>query len=85
MIGLKKLLQDQTLVEIKFTNDNPNSPGGMHTNGPPSAWVRFNEGEWKRARGVASRSTLEARNYLEIADTKADVVSCFLLDIENGI
>lgn len=46
---LSHLLADGTVVEVQFNNDNPNNPGGQHTNGLAPAWFKFDESPWRRA------------------------------------
>ena len=67
---LQVLKMSSPFAEIRRSQNNPDSPGGQHTNGPPPFWIRFGDGPWRRIRwrrsGAALRAALEA--LLELDD-----------------
>ena len=74
-------LPDDTTVWVKWSNENPNNPGGQHTNGPPTCWVRFSGSpEWHGFRTY--ESTIKVRLAIQNALTKQDVLD--LLDIKES-
>lgn len=44
------------LIEIRRSQNNPDSQAGWHTNGPAPAWFRVRGGPWRRIRGVGYQS-----------------------------
>lgn len=73
-------LPDGTTVWLKWSNENPNHPGGQHTNGPPQVWVRFSgDPKWYGTRTY--ESGMKIRRALDAAMTKQDVLD--YLDIQE--
>lgn len=61
-------LLDGTTVQWQYRNDDPNRPGGQHTNGPQDLWIRFYSTnaptEWFRTRAYYSRCLARDLNSL---------------------
>lgn len=76
-----KTLPDGTTLWVKWSNENPNTPG-QHTNGPPYYWVRFSGSEtWHCA--IYLHRPLEVRAIINNALTKQDILDG--LGIEDKI
>ncbi len=65
-------LETPALVEIRRSQNSPDSPRGQHTNGPAPFWVSVCGGPWRRvrARGYMSDHKLvrDLEELLEVED-----------------
>ena len=81
---IKHTFDNGDQVEIRWTNINPDSLGGQHTNGPPPAWFRLTpDGKWLRGQ-TDNGSTISVRKVLSTLTSNEDVIKFFLLDTEAG-